>query len=642
MELTGHNTVTPLAILSKYWGYTSFRPLQEEIIQAPLNGLDCLALLPTGGGKSVCFQVPALCQPGYCLVISPLIALMKDQVQQLTKRNIKAAAIYSGMSRQEIDRILDNARHAHYQFLYLSPERLGSEELSNRLINTPVSLIAVDEAHCISQWGYDFRPSYLNISPIRDLLPDVPVIALTATATPEVVQDIQEKLAFRKGAKVFQKSFVRDNLSYSVLPVEDKWSRMLDVFKNVPGSGLVYVRNRRQTKEVALYLRKHQIVADYYHAGRNVEERSSIQDQWINGTIRIIVATNAFGMGIDKPDVRTVVHLDLPDNLEAYFQEAGRAGRDEKKSYAVLLYNKSDQEKLNYNFQVSFPDLKIIRQVYRALASYLQVAIGSPPGYATDFNIADFCEKFKLDAAQTLSVLKTLEQDGWLSLTESVYQPSTVQVLLEKEKLYDFQIKNKAFDPLIKLLLRNLQGVFADPVAFREDQLAKAAGINIADFVRMLSWLHQQNVIQYHPRKDAPQLILLRERVDPSNLTIDMKQYLFRKNRYEERMQTAIAYAESPVCRQKQLVAYFGEYHTQVCGKCDVCTGRTKSQLANSEFDVISQQILLRVKSKPESIRQVIHSFNAPLRPKVLQVLAFLLDERQIKKENELLYVWEE
>ena len=414
------NKASPNDILKQYWGFDSFRPLQEDIIQSVLDGKDTLALLPTGGGKSICFQVPALVKEGICIVISPLIALMKDQVYNLQKRGIAAVAIFSGMHYKDIDRILDNCIYGNTKLLYLSPERLTSDLVRERIKKMKVSLIAVDEAHCISQWGYDFRPPYLQIAEIREYLPKVPIMALTATATPEVVKDIQEKLEFKRG-EVFQQSFLRENLAYVVLEEEGKMEKLFKVLTGVRGSGLVYVRNRRKTKEIAMFLKKYRITADYYHAGLTNEERSQKQEAWINDKIRIIVATNAFGMGIDKPDVRVVVHMDLPDSLEAYFQEAGRAGRDGQKSYAVLLYNQGDKLDLERRFELSFPPLKEVRLTYQALGSYLQLAVGSGEGESYDFDLVEFSRVYGFSTVKTFNCLKVLERAGWIALSESIY-----------------------------------------------------------------------------------------------------------------------------------------------------------------------------------------------------------------------------
>jgi ATP-dependent DNA helicase RecQ len=628
---------TPLDILKHYWGYESFRSMQEEIIGSVLDGKDTLALLPTGGGKSICFQVPALLQEGICIVISPLIALMKDQVENLQKRNIPAAAIYSGMHYKDIDRVLDNCIYGNIKLLYLSPERLSSELARERIARMKVSLIAVDEAHCISQWGYDFRPAYLLIGELRELLPAAPIMALTATATPEVVTDIQEKLEFKK-ENVLQKSFARDNLAYVVLREEGKLEKLLDILKKVSGAGVVYVRNRRRTKEIALFLQRRGLSADYYHAGLSQEQRSARQDAWISDKTKIIVSTNAFGMGIDKPDVRIVVHMDLPDSLEAYFQEAGRAGRDGKKSYAVLLYDDADRRTLEYNYAMSFPGLEDIRRVYQALGSYFQLAIGGSIGHSLDFEITSFVENFKLKAVMAYHCLRILEQEGWISLTDAVFVPTTLKVLVDKDQLYDYQLRNRRFDPILKAVLRTYQGAFLHPVSIREERLSRALKISSTDLRKAFQRMHKDGIIEYHPQRDKPQLVFLRERVDMMNLDIDMEAYRFRKERYRKRIDRAIAYAESIQCRSQQLLTYFGETDAPACGICDVCLGRHKTELSAEEFNRYKEKILQLVKKHPLALSEVVDSFASRRRQKVLKAIEFMVDEGFLEMEDEKLY----
>jgi len=534
---------TPAEILKKYWGYDAFRPMQEDIIWSILEGNDTLALLPTGGGKSICFQVPALLQDGICIVVSPLISLMKDQVDNLQKRSIAAKAIYSGMSYRQIDELLDNCIYGRTKLLYLSPERLKSELAIERISKMNVNLIAVDEAHCISQWGYDFRPSYLEINEIRKLHPEVPVVALTATATTDVVDDIQEKLEFKKG-KIFQNSFKRENLAYVVRKEENKEEKLLDILNKVPGTSVVYVRNRRKTKDIANFLRRNNIAADFYHGGLDGESRSKKQSNWIDGKTRAIVATNAFGMGIDKPDVRSVVHLDLPDNLEAYFQEAGRGGRDGKKSFAALLFSDADKKKLFKHFEASFPELKEIKRVYQALGSYLQLAVGGGLGRSYDFDLVSFCSNFKLDILTSLNSLRHLEKMGWISMTESVYMPSTVKIKISREEMYDFQLKNPKLEKFIKLLLRANTGIFTDFVLIREGQLANILKTETKKIISALDLLNKEGIIIYRQKKDSPQLIFLKERVSVENLKLDVKLYNFLKDRAKFRIDKAIEYCE--------------------------------------------------------------------------------------------------
>jgi len=630
---------TPKEILHQYWGFDAFRPLQAEIIQSVLDGKDTLALLPTGGGKSICFQIPALCKEGICLVISPLIALMKDQVAHLKKRDIPAIAIYSGMRRQDIDRELDNCIYGKTKFLYLSPERLLSELAQQRIAKMNVNLIAVDEAHAISQWGYDFRPPYLEIAQIRELHPKVPVIALTATATKTVIIDIQEKLQFPK-ANVFQKSFERSNLSYVILKEANKLKNLVNILQKVPGSSIVYTRSRKRTKEIALYLQRQKISADFYHAGLSPDQRSAKQDAWIDNKTRIIVSTNAFGMGIDKPDVRTVIHLDLPDSLEAYFQEAGRAGRDEQKAYAVLLYGDEDKIRLENAYKNAFPSLLSIRQVYRALGSYLQLATGGGIGTSYDFDIAAFTKNFQLDVLKTYNSLKLLSQAGWLMMSESVFIPSTLFLKVNRETLYDYQLRNKKMDRIIKKILQAYQGVFNGPVRIKESQLAYFLRMPEKDLLLALKKLQADGIVQYLPQKDQPQIVFLKERVAAENLTIDMALFKFRKERYYDSIQAAIKYAEQNRCRNKQLLGYFGEQEVALCGQCDVCTGRNKADIDEVAYDRYKAKIKQVLKKEPLSITEIQESF-APKRKEILlSTLSYLLEEGFLDKVEEDKLAW--
>ncbi len=626
----------PLKILEQYWGYSSFRPPQDQIIESVLAKKDTLALMPTGGGKSICYQVPALCQEGICIVVSPLIALMKDQVYQLKKLGIAAAAIYSGMHYKEIDRIFDNCIYGNTKLLYLSPERLMTDLASARIAKMKVNLFAVDEAHCISQWGYDFRSPYLQIAAVRELHPEVPVLALTATATPEVELDIQEKLAF-KAENVFKVSFARNNLVYVVLHEEAKENKLLEMVKKVKGSGVVYVRNRRKTKELALMLQKNGIPADFYHAGLDNEERSLKQEAWLNDKIRIIVSTNAFGMGIDKPNVRLVVHIDLPDSLEAYFQEAGRAGRDGEKAYAVLLYNSTDKYRLEKDYERSFPSMMTIRQVYRALGSYFQLAIGGGRGKSYDFDIVDFTKKFALNIVETFNVLKTLEKEGWLVLTEAVFVPSQFQIIVSKDQLYDYQLRHSSLDKVLKVLLRNTQGAFQGYVKIREKQLAGALKIELTTLVQSLQKMHNDKIIEYLPRRDKPQLLFLQQRLPAEDLAIDQKSYGFRKQRHYHRIRSAIKYAEDLQCRQQQLLAYFDEKNAPQCGTCDVCLERNKSDVSHDEMSSYKQKIQSLLQKEKLTLTLLIDSFTPKRRKKVLKVVEYLMDEGVIEKESEIL-----
>ncbi len=623
-------------ILKKYWGFDTFRPLQEDIINAVLDGKDILALMPTGGGKSLCFQVPALCKEGVCIVVSPLIALMKDQVYNLKKRGVSAAAIYSGMHYKEIDRILDNCVYGDIKILYLSPERLATELAVERIKKMKVNLLAVDEAHCISQWGYDFRPSYLKITDIKEWMPNTPVLALTATATTEVVADIQEKLEFNNGL-VFKQSYERKNLAYVVLHEEGKLEKLVDILMKVRGSGLVYVRSRRKTKDVVQYLRKKRISADYYHAGLSTDGRNIKQEAWINNQIRIIVATNAFGMGIDKPDVRIVIHLDLPDSLEAYFQEAGRVGRDGVKSYAVLLYNKGDKLDLENRFELSFPDLKEVRLTYQALGSYLQLAIGGGNGESFDFDLVEFSRVYGFEIVKTFNCLKVLEKAGWLVLSEAVYISSKLQILVSKEELYDYQIRNEKFRPLIKTILRTYQGAFNHMVSINEYQLAKFLKISITYLDQLFVSMKNEGIIEYRPQKDKPQLTLLQERLDSKNLVFDKKMYDFRKKRYAERIKKVIAYAENQICRSKMLLEYFDEKDAAECGTCDVCLERAKTTTSSDDFERYKNKIQNLLKKEKLTIEELVESFSPKHQNRILKVVEYLLEEQKLKKEDDKL-----
>lgn len=622
--------------LKQYWGYEDFRPLQEEIICSVLDGKDTLALLPTGGGKSICFQVPAIYQEGICVVISPLIALMKDQVANLVKRGISAVAIYSGMRHKDIDRVLDNCVYGKVKLLYVSPERLTTDLMHVRLRKMPVNLIAVDEAHCISQWGYDFRPSYLKIAEIRTILPNVPIIALTATATPEVVGDIQEKLLFKK-ENVLQKSFSRSNLAYVVFQEEDKLRRMREILNSVVGSGIVYVRSRKRSQEIAVHLAKNNISAAYYHAGLDAERRTAIQEAWIANKVRIIVATNAFGMGIDKPDVRIVLHLAIPESLEAYFQEAGRAGRDGKKAYAVLLHTEKDRKKLEHYYQIAFPPIPEIKKVYQSLAAYFQLAVGSGLGDSYDFDLTEFVEIYKLNIMTTYSSLKILEQSGWLVLTESVFRPASIRFIVGKEELYDYTLRNRKMEFIIKKILQNFQGAFNHDVTFFEGKLARILHMKLTEVRKALEIMVQNAIIDYRPQREKPQLIFTQEIVSVRDLLINKKIYDFRKKRYHQKMKAAIAYAERPVCRNQQLLSYFGET-AKKCGICDVCLGRTTVAVASTDYQLYTDKISELLKSSPKTVEELATHFAANRKEELLVVLDFLENEQFITVNNGIMH----
>jgi ATP-dependent DNA helicase RecQ len=620
---------TPHEILKKYWGYDEFRPMQLDIIRAALAGFDTLALLPTGGGKSLCFQVPALCTVGVCIVVSPLIALMRDQVYNLRKRQIAAAAIYSGMTAYEIDRILDACVRGELQFLYLSPERLCTELAQVRISQMQVSFFAVDEAHCISQWGYDFRPSYLKISEIRLLKPNAPVIALTATATAPVVADIQVRLAFKADKKrVFQKSFGRDNLAYVVLHEENKRAKMLDILQKVNGSGVVYVQNRRETKEIAIFLQQNKISADYYHAGRSPEQRAEVQTKWIENKTRIIVATNAFGMGIDKPDVRVVVHLMLPESLEAYFQEAGRGGRDGEKAFGVLLYNATDRLRLERQYKLAFPELAEVRNVYKALGSFYQLAIGSALGISFDFDIVDFSKRYEFEPIKALNALKILMQEGYIEVSEQVFHSATVQIIAHQETLYDYMLRNPKLERLLKALLRMYQGIGMQDTNIKETHLINHLKIDSFELSQQFKKLSSEKIIRYIARKDSPQLTFTRERLHESDVVFDRARYEFLRTRFVERMTAALNYAEVARCRSQQLLAYFNEPESPACGKCDVCTGRTQSKnLSHQQIEDLHAFLEEKLNHyRGLTLHQLLQHIPPNQQQQATKVIAFLLD----------------
>jgi ATP-dependent DNA helicase RecQ len=626
-------------ILKQYWGFSAFRPLQEEIIQSVLDGKDVLALLPTGGGKSICYQVPAMANDGLCLVVSPLIALMKDQVENLRKKGITAFAIYSGMKRHEVTHTLKVATNSNCKFLYVSPERLETNLFKEYLPALAVNLIAVDEAHCISQWGYDFRPSYLRISALREELPKVPVLALTASATPEVQTDICEKLVFKQ-QQVFRQSFNRPNLSYSVFNAESKINQLVKILKNVSGSSIVYCKSRRKTQEIAGLLQSYQINADFYHAGLVAEQRNNKQEAWMKNQVRTIVCTNAFGMGIDKPDVRTVVHFDMPDCLENYYQEAGRAGRDGKKAYAVLLYGRDEIKELYEQAVIRFPTLDTIQQTYQAVCNYLQLPVGSAGGIYYDFDLVDFIKKFELPAIQAIHTLKVLEQEAYMEFTEQVFIPAKVQFICNKERLYQFEIENPALEPFIKLLLRTYEGVFDNAVAINEKQLSGWAKKHLAEVKKQLEQLQYYGIIEYYPQKDMPQLCLLQPRRKAEFVTINETAYQKRKALYLKRVEAFVLYVQGlQNCRSKQIGAYFGDHSLVFCGICDSCLQRKKEPLTKKEFEDIRQSVEQYLKAHPAKVDDLLLHLSGVTKEKAWQVIEFLQAEKKIMitKEGKVL-----
>ncbi len=628
-------------ILHKYWGYQQFRPLQEEIIRSVLAGKDTLALLSTGGGKSLCFQVPGLCLPGLTLVITPLIALMKDQVERLKKHNIPAEAVYSGMSPREAELALNHVIHGQAKFIYISPERLASDFFREILSNVKLSLIVVDEAHCISQWGYDFRPPYLKIAEIRPYFPSVPVIALTATATPLVVKDIQEKLNF-SAINMFTGDFERRNLVYVVNKEENKLAMLLRILKGVPGTSIVYVRNRKKTRETSEFLLRNNISADFYHAGLLAKEREKKQNEWLQGYTRVIVCTNAFGMGIDKPDVRSVIHLDLPDSAEAYFQEAGRAGRDGKKSYPVLIYNESDIIDAERNIELSFPDPEFIRNVYRALGNYYQLAKGTGRDLIADFDINAFSSEYNFKPIVTFNALKFIEKEGYISLNEAMYSHSRFVFNVDKPELYKFQVENPGYDLLIKTMQRSYGGSFTEPVAIFEDELARRLETTEQIIRDMLKLMDRREVISYFPQTDKPQITFTSELIDAKDLDISPGNYKKRKEDAVKRMEFMLRYAKNTDrCRSQMLIEYFGQ-KVKRCGVCDVCLESKKETLSELEYNRIVDIIKPLLQLSQMSMMQLQDACDEFFPEKVVKTVSWLMDNNNVIKTGNDLYIWNE
>ena len=624
----------PEQILVKYWGFSSFRPLQEEIIQAVLKRNDSLALLPTGGGKSLTFQIPALMMEGICLVITPLIALMKDQVESLKNKGIKATAIFSGMYKDEIDIVLENCIYGDYKFLYVSPERLETEMFKARVEKMKINLIAVDEAHCISQWGYDFRPSYLKIANIRTTHPGTPVLALTATATSKVIDDIQEKLQFKK-KNIFQASFERKNLAYIVYETEDKYKYLTRVARKNAGTGLVYVRSRKKTKEIASYLQQAGFKAAPYHAGMSTELRNYQQDEWKKDRVKIIVATNAFGMGIDKPDVRFVVHMDLPDDLESYFQEAGRAGRDGKKSWAVILYQQSDISSLEKRVNLKYPGIKEIKNVYQALGNYFQIPVGTGKDMVLDFYAGKFVSKYHFNILLAYHSMKFLEKEGYIALSEDVHIPSKLHFIVGRDDLYKFQVKNEKLDGFIKLVLRSYSGLFSDYVNIDEQTLANRSGLSNENIYTYLKTLTKAGIVKYIPRRKNPVITYTEERLDEKNLRISKENYLNRKNRYMSRLESVKEYVtRDNECRSTLLLRYFGETNVKRCGICDFCVRRNELDLSNYELEELSRKVKKTLEDKPYFIDELVETTEGFTEEKILKVIQWLLDNNILKYNN--------
>ena len=622
-------------ILKKYWGYDEFRPMQQEIISSALAGKDTLALMPTGGGKSVCFQVPAMAREGICLVVSPLIALMKDQVQNLGSKGIKALAVYSGMTYSQIDAALDNAIYGDYKFLYVSPERLHTGIFRERVKKMDINFLVVDEAHCISQWGYDFRPAYLEISKIKELINDVPVIALTATATKSVAEDIMRILNFSE-PNVISSGFERKNLSYVVRNVDDKFGNMLKICNGVPGTGIVYVRERKRCEEISSFLRQNGITADFYHAGLSKELRNAKQDSWVKGETRVIVATNAFGMGIDKPDVRFVIHYDMPDSLEAYFQEAGRGGRDGKRSYATMLWNSTDISRLRQIHTISFPDIQYIKEIYQKVFIYLNIPYEEGKESVNKFNLVEFSKKYSLNSVSAYYAIKYLEQEGYWELTDELDNPSRIMFAVGRDELYKVQIDNPALDSFIKSILRIYTALFSRLTPIDEEYIARVTMDSPAGVKEKLKQLSGLRIIKYIPKVRTPLIIMNYERLVESNLYISQKRYRERKDLYQKRIESIISYVkEDSVCRSRMLIDYFGQEVKDECGICDVCIrNRNNSNFSSRQLAVRKHILELLGKNGRMKIGQI-ETIAADEYKFYLQVLREMIDNGEVSANGE-------
>ena len=628
---------TPHEILKRYWGFDTFRPLQEDIINAVLQGNDTLALLPTGGGKSICFQVPALCTDGLCLVVTPLIALMTDQVENLRRRGVVAVEMHAGMHPREIEMAFEKCADGRAKFLYLSPERLETRKFREMLRGLHVTLIAIDEAHCISQWGYDFRPPYLRIAEVRNIFPHAPVLALTATAVPRVVEDIQLKLEFRK-KNVFSKSFVRKNLAYIVSREDDKVKKLLRICTGVHGSGIVYVRNRRLTKEIAELLVHHGISAGYYHAGLDPATRLKSQHNWMNGTTRIVVATNAFGMGIDKPDVRLVVHMDLPDTLEAYYQEAGRVGRDGEKSYAVMLFNDHDIINSRHHLEMAWPDPETVRHVYQALGNFLQLPVGSGKDVSFDFDFEKFSSAYKLKPVIAFNALKIMERDGYITLNDAWDDPSRIIFTCTKDDLYRYQLENAEADKILRVILRSYSGVFTDFTRISENEIARRSGIDSPKVSQLLARMQKLGIIDYVPHKNQPQLIFNTERLNPDDIMLSKTFYSQRKTEAFAMFDKLVHYVSSDSeCRSRMLVSYFGEINSTNCGVCDTCLSRKRKAISEKQSQDIVQAILTILAQHPATITDIVNRMKHIKENDLIAIVRWLVEEGKVQEHGEIL-----
>lgn len=620
---------TPHDTLKKYWGYDDFRPLQLDIIEAVLQGSDTLGLMPTGGGKSITFQVPTMMLSGLTVVITPIISLMKDQVDGLLGRGIKATYLHSGLSLREMRRSLEKCMYGHCKFLYISPERLGSQNFISHLRQMPVTLIVVDEAHCISQWGYDFRPSYLKIAAVREIVPDVPILALTATATPAVVADIARQLHFSPTAQIFKKSFRRANLSYVVRRTTEKGAELLHILRSVQGSAIVYARSRRKTKEISDMLRRNGIACDYYHAGLSISDKEDKQNQWKSGALRVLSATNAFGMGIDKPDVRLVVHADIPNSLEEYYQEAGRAGRDGMRSWAVLLVSAADQRVLLRHISDSFPEKDFIRKTYERVGNFLDVPVGSGYEQVFDFDLNLFCKTFKQPVLPTMSALRILTQSGYIEFVEEMETQSRVMILATKEELYHIESATPNTDRVLQALLRSYTGLFADYVFISESVISLHFGISEQDIYQALLELNRLHILHYVPRKRTPYVIFTTSREEARYVVIPKVVYQDLKERMQQRVQAVMDYAlGADGCREKYLLNYFGEQDGGPCGHCDLCIDRRKR--GNHTPHDVASGILYMTQVRPRRLQELVSTLSFP-QDEVTDTVSLLVDEGFLK-----------
>lgn len=624
--------MTALETLKEYWGYDSFRPMQEDIVRTASDGRDVLAILPTGGGKSVCFQVPAMMREGIAIVVTPLIALMKDQVQNLIDRGIRAMCINAGMSRREVDTALNNALYGDYKFLYVSPERLGTPMFKGYVKEMNVSYIVVDEAHCISQWGYDFRPDYLQIGKLRELV-DAPVIALTATATPQVAEDIMERLGFEEKCLI-KSGFERPNLSYIVRRCEDKLGQLVNICKGLEGTGIVYVRSRKKTEELAAFLASNDISSSFYHAGLGTDSRTERQEQWKSGRIRVMVCTNAFGMGIDKPDVRFVVHFDVPDSPEAYFQEAGRGGRDGKRSYAVLLWNDSDIRRMNQIAAASFPSLEYIEDVYHKVHVFYDIPYDAGAGRQLKFNLEEFCKHYKLQYSAVYYSLVYLDRTGHWTFSEDIDIDTRVQVIVDRNDLYDVEFPDMRMPRLLELLMRRYTGLFSYPVPIDENYIASQTGVQVPVLRQLLYQLSLQHVIRYVPSDHATVIYLHHERLRPKNVNLDPQRYELLKKAAMGRMEKMVDYiSEDDMCRSRYLLEYFGQTESSDCGTCDICRSMKSRTAGSEDHEALMASFIRDEMSGSYAIEDVLRRFSSPgplSHEECLEILRRLIEEGQI------------